>query len=182
MAYRTQIRLGVKAPPAAVWAALSDFDQWAEWNPYYVKAEGKMAIGAAIELVRELGGVKETIVGTLVDWVPGEQLVWRRTAGLFARTIAYIEIEGLTPTACILTVGEIFDGLIGQHVSKSRRRLLKAGMAALGEALKDRAEAQWDGVPDETVVPIPPVIINTKAKKPAGPMQMSVFGRRGPAK
>lgn len=182
MAYRTQIRLGVKAPPAAVWAAMSDFGQWADWNPYYRKAEGRMAIGSEIELTRDLGGKSETVVGTLIDWVPGEQLVWRRKLGLFAQSIAYIEIEGLSPTACILTVGEIFGGLIGQHVSRPRRRLLKAGMTALGDALKARAEGQWDGRPDETVVTIPPVHINPKAKKAAGPIQMSVFGRRGPAK
>ncbi len=180
MAYRTQVRLGVKAPPAAVWAAMADFDQWADWNPYYVKAGGRMAIGAEIELVRMLGGVAAPETGAIVDWVPDEQLVWRRKAGLFAQTIAYIEIDGLAPTACILTVGEIFDGLIGRHVSKRRRRLLKAGLTALGEALKARAEAQWDGTPDETVVPIPPVHVNPKAKKTKGPMQMSVFGRRGP--
>ena len=182
MAYRTQIRLGVKAPPAAVWDAMSDFSQWADWNPYYPKAEGRMAIGAELELTRDLGGKSESVVGTVVDWVPGEQLVWRRKLGLFAQSIAYIEIEGLSPTASILTVGEIFDGLIGQHVSKPRRRLLKAGMAALGEALKSRAEARWDGRPDETVVPIPVVHPAPKAKKASGPMQMSVFGRRGPAK
>jgi hypothetical protein len=180
MAYRTQLRLGVNAPPAAVCAAMSEFEQWADWNPFYVKAEGRMAIGAALEFSRRLGEKQDVILATLVDWVPGEQLVWRRTLGPFARAIGYIEIEGLTPTACILTVGEIFDGLIGQHVSKPRRRALKAGMNALGEALKARAEAQWDGVPDVSVVPIPPVHVKPKAKKAAGPMQMSVFGRRGP--
>ena len=181
MAYRTQIRLGVKAPPAAVWAAMSEFDRWAEWNPYYVEANGRMAIGAELELIRELNGRREALTTVLVDWVPGEQLVWRRVIGPFARASAYIEIEGLTSTASILTVGEIFDGLIGQHVSKARRRALRAGMTALGEALKTRAESLWDGVPDETVVPVAPVL-PPKGKGPARPMQLSMFGRRGPAK
>ena len=180
MAYRTQIRIGVKAPPAAIWEAMSEFGQWADWNPYYTAAEGRMAIGSTLELTRVLGGKAESFAASLVDWVPGEQLVWRRSLGLFARSISYIEIEGLSPTASILTIGEIFDGLIGQNVSKPRRRLYKAGMQALGEALKARAEAQWDGVPDTTVVPIAPVHVDPKARKSKGPMQMSIFGRRGP--
>jgi hypothetical protein len=182
MAYRTQVRLGVKAPPAAVWAAMEDFARWADWNPFYVEARGEMRIGAALDLRRVLAGQSQDLQAAIVDWVPGEQLVWRRTIGPFARSLGYIEIEGLTPQASIITIGEIFMGLIGERVGKGQRRQLKEGMQALGEALKARSEESWDGQPDLSVVPPAPVHHPKKPKGPAQPMQMSIFGRRGPPK
>jgi hypothetical protein len=125
-----------------------------------------------------LNGKQEAILAAVVDWVPGEQLVWRRNIGPFARSLAYIEIEGLTPGASIITVGEIFMGLVGERLGKAQRRQLKAGMEALGEALKARAEATWDGQPDLSVVPPAPVHHPLKPKGPAKPMQMSIFGRK----
>lgn len=38
----------IAAPPAAVWAALTDYPGYADWNPYLVRVEGAAAAGADI--------------------------------------------------------------------------------------------------------------------------------------
>ena len=177
MPYRIQAKVGVQAPPAAIWAALAELEQWRDWNPLYVEAEGRMAIGAPIELVRQMGPKQDRVVATVVDWVPGEQLVWRRSIAPFARSLGYIEIEGLTEKASILAVGEIFEGLIGERIGRAERRHLRQGFEALCQALKARAEQMWDGTPDPTVIPVAPAPHKPKTAAPK-PVQMSIFGRR----
>ncbi len=58
----------------------------------------------------------------------------QRPAGLaavhrpFARSLGYIEIEGLTEKACILAAGEIFEGLIGERIGRAERRAPERGL------------------------------------------------------
>jgi len=73
-----------------------------------------------------------------------------------AQAISYIEIEALTETGCIVAVGEIYSGLVGERIGHYRRHSLNAGFRALCEAIKSRAEADWDGVPDAPLPPPPP--------------------------
>jgi len=177
MGYRIQSRVGVQAPAFAVWEVLSRLDSWKEWNPFITEAEGRLAIGATLQLRRKRpDGVGELEEVRVVDWVPNEQILWTRTLGPFARVLAFLEIEALSETACVLAVGEVYDGLIGERTGKARRRALTAGWQALAEAAKARAEATWDGTPGEPVVPPPP---KPKAAKPKIQVQqMSMLGRR----
>ena len=64
-------------------------------------------------------------------------------AGGLVDTIRYLEIETLSDTGCAFSNGELFQGLIGPFVARGLRRSLRRGFTALGESLKDRAEALW---------------------------------------
>jgi hypothetical protein len=48
----------IDAPPAAVWAVLTDFDAYPEWNPLITNAEGTLAVGEVLTLRMLLGGEK----------------------------------------------------------------------------------------------------------------------------
>lgn len=157
MAYRIQSRVGVQAPASAVWAVLSEIEQWGAWNPLFTEVEGRLSIGALMQMRRAKGnGRAEREEVRVVDWVPNAQIVWLRTIAPFARALAYLEIEALTERGCILAGGEIYQGIIGEMIAKRDRRALNAGFQALCEAAKARAEATWDGTPDEPVPPTPP--------------------------
>ncbi len=180
MAYRIQARVGVQAPAFAVWEVISALETWKDWNPLFTEAEGRLSIGALLQLrrVRDGKGVLEEV--RVVDWVPNEQILWTRSLGLMSRVMAYLEIEALSETACVLSVGEIYDGLIGERYGEKNRRLLTPGWKALADAAKARAEANWDGTPGESPPPPPP-----KKKAVARKMQleqMGILGRRKPMK
>ena len=96
-------RIGVQAPPDAIWAVISDIKGWSLWNPLYPKAEGAVRIGAPLTLEVALPNRKpQTIRPVIVDWIPNEQIHWKLSAlaGL-VRTTRYLEIEKLTETGCI---------------------------------------------------------------------------------
>lgn len=177
MAYRIQSRVGVKAPAHAVWAVIADLERWNAWNPLFVEAEGRLSIGALLTFRRARSdgtrGAQEQ--ARLLDWVPNEQILWSRTLGPFARVIGFLEIEALSERACILSAGELYDGLIGQRLGAARRRPATAQFLGLCEAAKAQAEATWDGTPGEP--PAPPSAPAPKTAKPRM-QQMSMFGRR----
>jgi hypothetical protein len=175
MALRVQFRIGVAAPASAVWAVISDLEGWAGWNPLYPAAEGRLSIGSLLTLRRELDCKSEGQEVKVVDWVPNEQLLWSRSIAPFARSLGFIEIEALTERGCILSAGELYRGLIGDQIGKRNGRKLKAGFRGLCEAAKARAEATWDGTPDEPVPPPPPP---PPPKMRTGFIQLSLRGAR----
>lgn len=176
MAYRVQYRIGVAAPAFAVWDVISDLEAWGDWNPLYPEAEGRLSIGALVSLRRTTGGKSERQEVRIVDWVPNAQIVWKRDIAPFARSLSYLEIEPLSERGCILAVGEIFEGFIGEMVGKQSRRPLMSGFSALCEAAKARAEATWDGTPGEAPPPPPP------PPQPKPRMQTIQMSLRGPRK
>ena len=137
-------RLGVQAPAEAIWAVIADIPGWSEWNPLYPKAEGVVRIGAQLTLEMKLPVGPPIIRPTVVDWVPNEQILWRLSVmGGLVKSLRYIEIEQLTETGCIFSNGELFQGPLGPMIVNRYRGAIKAGFAAMGEALKARVEARW---------------------------------------
>lgn len=142
MGFRLEHRIGIAAPASAVWETLADLPRWGEWNPLNPRADGALRIGAPLELALNVPGEAPTTQKVqVVDWVPYEQLVWAaRYGGGLVRSTRYIEIEALSETGCIVSNGELFDGLGARWISRSLRSRTRQGFAALGEALKSRVE------------------------------------------
>jgi len=138
-------RIGVQAPAEIVWEVVSEFETWTHWNPLYRKAEGQMKIGTALVLEQHLPGEPPRVIQPVVqDWVPYEQLHWRSTRmGGFVTAIRYLEIENMGPANSTFSNGELFMGMLLRFVGRDERRKLKAAFAAMGEAVRDRAEAIW---------------------------------------
>ena len=138
-------RIGVQAPPEAIWAVISDIPGWTHWNPLYPRAEGTLRIGSKLNLDLALAGRKvQTIQPVILDWIPNEQIHWRLTAaGGLVKTTRFLEIEKLTDSGCIFANGEVFDGLLGPAAVRSLRHKIRSGFAAMNEAVKIRAESGW---------------------------------------
>lgn len=138
-------RIGVQAPARVVWEVLADLDAWSEWNPLYTKVEGKLAIGGTLVVTLQLPDESpETIRPVITDWTPDSLLHWKLTlAGGLVRSVRYLEIDELAEESCIFANGEIMGGLLGRYVARRMGRKMYRGFAAMGEALKVRAEARW---------------------------------------
>lgn len=145
MPVKLEHRVGIQAPPEAIWAVLADIEGWSVWNPIYPKAQGTLRIGSPLTLELALEGRKpEVIKPVILDWVPNEQIHWRLTImGGLVRTTRFFEIEKLSDNGCIFANGEVFDGLLGPTAVRALRGPIRRGFAAMGEAVKARVEATW---------------------------------------
>jgi hypothetical protein len=145
MTVKLEHRLGVQAPAHVVWAVISDLSTWNQWNPIYPEAQGVIAYGERLTLTLALPGrPRQTIRPSVLDWAPDEAIHWKLSMlGGLVSTVRYLEIEKMHEAGCIFSNGEVFSGLLGPMVARRMRRTIRAGFAAMGEALCDRAEACW---------------------------------------
>jgi hypothetical protein len=138
-------RVGVRAPASVVWEILADLPNWSQWNPVYTEAAGVIRYGERLTLT-ETGpeGTPRVIQPPILDWAPDEALHLRGQAmGGWVKTIRYLEIDTLSDIGCVFSNGELFIGPLANFMPRERRRALRAQFTALGEALRDRAEARW---------------------------------------
>ena len=142
---RVESRAGIQAPPDIIWEVLSDIDNWPSWNPIYPKASGRLGIGQQLDLTLALPGLPQRhLTPYVADWVPETQILWtERFMGGLVKTVRFIEIEKLGPASAILANGELVDGLLAELWLHKRRRAMKAGFAAMSEAVRQKAEALW---------------------------------------
>ena len=145
MRFKIEHRLGIRAPAEAIWGVIADIPGWEAWNPLYPRAQGALRIGSQLDLDVVLPGAgPRAIRPVIADWIPNEQIHWKlRMAGGLIRSTRYIEIEALTESGCLFANGEVFDGLLGPTLARRMRPAIKAGFAAMGEALKARVEGRW---------------------------------------
>jgi len=145
MRFKVEHRLGIRAPAHVVWSILSDLSTWSEWNPLYPEVTGRIAFGETLKLKLVLPDQPEReLVATVVDWAPDEAIHWRTShVGGLVRTVRYLEIEAMSDTGCIFSNGEIFSGLLSGTLVRQLRPSLKQGFTAMGEAVRERAEALW---------------------------------------
>ena len=140
-------RIGVQTTAAAIWPMIMDVPGWAGWNPLYPRAEGEIRFEGRLTLELALPGEKPRVIRPVVtDWTPNEQIIWTLSLyGGFLRTTRYIEIEALTEDGLgvIFSNGEIFEGPMTRLLDRRRQARIKAGFAAFGEAVRERAEAEW---------------------------------------
>jgi hypothetical protein len=145
MSVKHEHRLGIQAPADVVWDILFDLTAWHEWNPLYPTAKGVVGFGERLTLTLALENSQpRTINPVVLDWAPDEAIHWRLSmVGGLVTSVRYLEIEKMHDAGCIFSNGELFDGLLGGVVAKRMKWPIRRGFAAMGEALRDRAEARW---------------------------------------
>lgn len=135
-------RIGVPSSSRAIWDVLSDLGRWHEWNSVYPEVHGLLRIAQKLTITEHFPGMtRRTITPVVVDWVPNEQIIWSfKEAGGLVKRVRYIEIEPLNEddTSCILSNGEIWDGLLGPRIAQQRRRLLRNGFEQLNNDIVQR--------------------------------------------
>ncbi len=176
MSYRLENRIGIAAPAEIIWDLVADVPGWADWNPLYPAAEGVIRIGETLRLTQALPGQKpEPIAARVLDWVPYEQLHWFTSAGNgMVKAVRYIEIEKLDEDSCIFSNGELYSGWLGPYAAKRMKGSIRAGFAAMGEALKAKAEAIYAQQPK--VAKTGPKVVVAEHPKPVAPLVSPVRG------
>ena len=73
---KIETAIDIQAPPATVWAHLSDLESYPDWNPFTVRVKGTLAMGEALNLKVELGGKTFWRTHVVSRLSPEEALCW----------------------------------------------------------------------------------------------------------
>lgn len=124
MALSIDVSLPIDAPPAAVWACLSDTGSWPRWSDVLVALDGDREVGARQRLrLRMAGGLPLIATVELTVWTPGVGIEWvgGLPLGLFRARHGF-RIEPSQAGATI-THYEHFSGLLPWLLGPLLRRL-----------------------------------------------------------
>ena len=130
------------APPARIWAILTDFDRYPDWNPYLSRVEGELGVGNT--LVVSAGSTegkswrfKPKV--TILD--PGRELRWQ--GHLFARGLfsgeQFFLLRALEDGRTRLVHGGNVAGLLLKYMGSFLTDTAR-GFVGMNQALKARAE------------------------------------------
>jgi hypothetical protein len=139
-------RIGVRAPADIVWEILSDVPGWPAWSTLYSRASGVIGFGEHLKLELNIPGQPpRAIEPEVFEWEPRELIHWKiKSLGGLLERVRFFEIDTLSENGCIFSNGEMFGGLLGPELSARKLRgPLRQGFTAMGEAMRDRAEALW---------------------------------------
>ena len=129
----------IDAPPAAVWAVLTDLRRYPEWNPLFPAAAGDLAVGQRITLRSTPGGGHPvTIHPRVTAVVPEAELRWAgRLPGLICGEHRFTLKPGNGGT--LVLQSEAFRGFMVRFSDRALERA-ETGFQALNGALKARVE------------------------------------------
>jgi len=130
----------INAPAEQVWDVLTDVDAYPEWNPFFVKAKGKLVVGNALDLTMQpVGKSAQSFSPKVLEVEHMRKLVWRGrlgVPGLFDGTHQFT-IERVGDNAVKFTQHEDFSGIFVPFVGFEPYR---QGWEKMNAALKQRAE------------------------------------------
>ena len=132
----------IDASPAEVWAVLTDFARYREWNPFMVDAAGVPEKGTRLRVtLAPPGGRRITLKPAVTVVTDGEALEWwghLGVRGLFdGRHRFELRSAG---RGTRLVHSEVFTGVLVPLVARTLDRSTTEGFALMNAALKARAE------------------------------------------
>lgn len=140
MAYlKIETSIKIQATPEKVWNILTDFEKYAEWNPFILSLEGDISEGNTIAAKIDGMQFKPQILSNKKN----EELKWLGKLffkGLFDGEHHFI-IEDHKDGTVTFHQNEIFNGLLVGLFSKKLKTETKDGFIAMNEKLKELAEA-----------------------------------------
>jgi hypothetical protein len=71
----------IKAPAERVWAEMTDFGSFPDWNPFVREAQGRLAPGEQLKIRLQLDRMKMTFKPRVTVVEPNRELRWLATLG-----------------------------------------------------------------------------------------------------
>jgi len=132
----TQVQIA--ATPEKVWAVFTDFNAYAEWNPFIKSITGDVKLGNSIKA--ELGGM--TFKPKVLVYDQNKEFKWLGHLlfkGLFDGEHRFQLIDNGDGTTTFIQ-SEKFNGILVRLFAKKLDGETKDGFIAMNEALKKRVE------------------------------------------
>lgn len=145
MAREITTSIDIAAPASAVWAILTDFHGYSEWNPFVRLIQGDLREGAKLEVMLDTPNRNPmTFNPTLVKLTPERELRWLgrlwSIPGLFTGEHRF-EIQPAGENAIRFVQAERFTGVVAPFVWSRLADDTREGFVTMNEALKRLAEA-----------------------------------------
>lgn len=135
----------VDAPPADVWAVLTDVESYPEWNPHVVAATGTLAEGERMRLTVRTDGRERVVPVTVTTVDPPRRLEWVGRVGhraLFEARHTF-ELDPLDGNRTRLSNREELSGPLVRFVVPAG---VESNYRAMNDALAARVAAdRWEG-------------------------------------
>jgi hypothetical protein len=131
----------IEASPAEVWEVLVGLESYAEWNPFFVKAVGKLEAGETLEItMAPVGKAQQAFSPHVLSIKQEEELVWRGrlgVPGLFDGRHTFT-IERIDDKTVLFRQYERFSGLLVPFAGLGPYR---KGWELMDRALEQRVES-----------------------------------------
>lgn len=139
----------IAATPERVWAVLADLDRYPDWNPFTVRARGRLEVGAPVDLIVQLGRGKPTRQRQIVrEVVPGQRLTWGMRAGPWVHAQRVQALESLEDgRRTRYTTEDRIGGWLSPLVHRIHAANLDRGFSELTVALREWCEARDSTTP-----------------------------------
>ena len=132
----------IDAAPPTVWAVLTDFASYGEWNPVEISMKGRPVEGTVLEHTSRLPGKKPmTFRPTIITAKPNKELAWKGKVlvpGLFDVVHRFL-LEPLPEGGTRLHQREQFRGVLVPFVGATLRET-RAAFDLANAAIKRRSE------------------------------------------
>ncbi len=138
----------IRAPVEQVWAVLTDFSAYPEWNPIVRRLRGRMRVGGRITIRSQPPGARALVHRPrILAWDPPHEMRWRSTVlaeRLFTGEHGF-RLEPIGSDRVRFVQDETFRGLLVPLYSLLRLPATRRGFNEMNQALRGRAEALTNG-------------------------------------
>lgn len=151
MSRQVSASIEIAAAPARVWQVLTDFDDYANWNPFIRRIDGPLAPGAQLTFTVATGPERTVVARARILAIDvNRRLVWGGglPLGLFRGEHTFL----ITPTArgVVLENSEWFTGPVAMlTIRDARLQAQRLAFEAFNEALRRRVETMAIDSPAE---------------------------------
>jgi len=139
-----QTEIIINASAEKVWAIITDFGKFSEWNPFIVKLEGIPEVNARLRAELKNGNGVSVFKPKVLVADKNKAFEWLGSLpvpGIF-NGHHYFRIEALNANQVKFNHGEEFSGILSGLIMKQIGEQTRSGFIAMNKALKVRAEGQ----------------------------------------
>ena len=138
---RIEFMRKVEAPKELVWSVITDFEAYAEWNPFVLACESELRVGAPIAMTVQLGDRQREQVEFVSKVVAGELFGYRmKPVGPLLHSYRQHEVasggDGLTLYRSTFELNGWLSPLVGAILNEP----LHDGFKGMTDSLVSRAE------------------------------------------
>ena len=135
--------LEISAPAAQVWAVLTDFASYPEWNTAVPRLDGDLTVGSTLSMDLDLDGKRMAVTADVQDLEAGRSFSWKGKLGaevLFTGRREFT-VAAAGPGASTFRHVESLSGLIVPLFMLAKGKAVGEHHHAFNRSVKQRAEA-----------------------------------------